>query len=626
MSGIFGIINLNHAPVDSIELSLMANALRRRGPDNQSFWQEGEVGLGHSLLATTESALFEDMPFRDATTGCVITADARIDNRDELIAALGMNDESKFVGDGELILNTYLKWGRACPEHLLGDFAFALWDPRNRELFCARDHFGMRPFIFHHVADKVFAFASSVPALLTQERIPKKINEARIADFLQNSLEDIDTVSTFYENVCRLSPAHSLCVSGGKLEVKRYWSLHPSGSMLNLSSDADYVEAFLEVFTASVKSRLMSADSQTLGSMLSGGMDSGSVVAMASRMLSDQGLPSLKTFSAVGPDPATCIETRSIHAAIGIGKVDPQMVNYAQLSSYIDEMRVLSTQIEEPFDRHMSLIRAIYLAAHRKGVKVMLDGVAGDSVLTEGRQMVQMIRSGHWLQAFNDAVGFKNFYGHDYSASRVLINAAKSAFIPNWARILKRSLSGSNQATPINAIINPAFARRVDLSGRLEQIRLHTPKPGLSDAEERAQLISRPILVVARERYDRVASVNGIEPRDPFLDRRLVDFCLRLPNRKLQAGGWSKRILRLAMSGRLPDDVIWRRGKEHLGLEFTSKVFSGFVGNLGFNEDDLERLSPYLSPELIVAIRRGELQGRVSHDILSLAFWLRSVH
>jgi len=626
LSGIFGLINLNHAPVEFADLSLMADTLKRRGPDSQTFWQEGAVGLGHALLATTPSALFEPMPFRDSASGCVITADARIDNREELIAALGINIEGKFVGDGELILRAYLKWGNACPEHLLGDFAFALWNPQKRELFCARDQFGMRPFNFYHASDRIFAFASSVPALLALKQIPKKINEARIADFLYD-LEAVDTVSTFYENVYRLSPAHSLCVSERKFEVKRYWRLQASGSTLRFSSDAEYVEAFLEVFTTAVKSRLVTADvsKATLGSMLSGGMDSGSVVAIASRILSDQGCPPLKTFSAVGPNPETCGETRSIHAAMGIGGIDPQLVSYSEFSPYLDDIRAVTMQMDEPFDYNMSIIRTIYLTAHLRGVKVLLDGVGGDTVFATGTQIARMIRSGHWVQALSDVFGMKRFHGSAFSVSYALLNAFKTAFAPNFVSKLKRSLSFRQKTMSNNGIIAPSFSRRINLFGRFQQQALHSPNPWLSYAEERAQLICHPFLVVGRERYDRIASAFGIEPRDPFLDRRLIDFCLHLPSRKLQAGGWEKIMLRQAMAEKLPDHVRWKLRREHLGPEFTSKVFHDWTGLNGLSDDDIERLSLYLAPQKISAIRQGMLQKWDYYEIIALAFWLRRV-
>ena len=118
----------------------MTAMLKRRGPDADRRWNNGPVGLGHTLLSTTPQLFIEPQPIEHPETGCVITADVRLDNREELIAALDIHRDP--VGDAEIILGAYLKWGADCPNHLLGDFAFAIWDPRHKRVFCARDHSG----------------------------------------------------------------------------------------------------------------------------------------------------------------------------------------------------------------------------------------------------------------------------------------------------------------------------------------------------------------------------------------------------------------------------------------------------------------------------------------------------
>lgn len=170
MSGICGIVSLSGEPLRPESLGPAIARLRRRGPDGVDIWQSEEVALGHTLLATTPEALVEKLPLRHPETGCVITADARIDNRDELFTLLGLTQPGRIIGDGELILRAYLRWGEACPEHLLGDFAFAIWDPRCRALFCARDHTGMRQLIYTHREHGVFAFATEPRACRPGER------------------------------------------------------------------------------------------------------------------------------------------------------------------------------------------------------------------------------------------------------------------------------------------------------------------------------------------------------------------------------------------------------------------------------------------------------------------------
>src|SRR5262249_21169187 len=180
MSGIFGIHFLNGAPVSDPQLKRMSGLLAHRGPDGEGRWCDHSVGLGHRMLCTTPEAITEQVPLVDRAGSLVITADARLDNRVELISALGVSANSS---DGELILAAYRKWGEACPEHLLGDFAFAIWDARDQSLFCARDHFGVRPF-YYYLSQSIFVFATEIKALFSMPEVQRKLNEVRLGDHL----------------------------------------------------------------------------------------------------------------------------------------------------------------------------------------------------------------------------------------------------------------------------------------------------------------------------------------------------------------------------------------------------------------------------------------------------------
>jgi asparagine synthase (glutamine-hydrolysing) len=570
MSGIFGLFNQDGAPVRGVDLAAMASLLERRGPDRTGTWHEGAIGLGHTLLATTPELVFEHQPLRHAESGCVISADVRLDNRAELLASLGIAAErAASVGDAEIILTAYLTWGEPCVERLLGDFALAIWDPRRRTLFCARDHFGMRPLYYHHTPGRFVAIASEPRAILVLPQTPYRINEGRIADFLVSQLEGIDRTSTFYEEVYRLPPAHTVTVTPEGMQQRRYWTLEP-GPELRLPSNEAYAEAFLDVFTEAVRCRLRSVG--PVGSMLSGGMDSGSVVAVARGLLAEEGRGPLPTFSAVGPNPETCIETRTIHAALTMCGLDPYIVSRGQLDGLMPELEELTWNLDEPFDNHMTLPRAIYLAAHRQGLKVLLDGIGGDLVLSDASHLSRLVRAGRWLAAYREAAGQTAFYGNGYPVRRQLHLSARTAFIPNPFRRLGRRLLGHRRLERVvrESMINRGFAGRVSLAERLKVLYDHRPSGLLpSYGVERAQVIEHPYVAVGRERFDRVAAAVAIEPRDPFLDRRVATFCLALPGEQTLSGGWPKAILRHAMTGRLPDAVRWRRGKEHLGWSFT---------------------------------------------------------
>lgn len=160
MSGIFGLIYTEGKPSLQTRLEAMLSALSRRGPDNAGLWHSNTVGLGHRMLCTTPEAHFESLPFHDIPSGCIITSDARVDNRDDLIHSLGKNVfKTDVIPDSIILLQAYLKWGESCVNHILGDFAFGIWDTRKRQLFCARDHLGIKPFTYCYQKDS-FVFCS----------------------------------------------------------------------------------------------------------------------------------------------------------------------------------------------------------------------------------------------------------------------------------------------------------------------------------------------------------------------------------------------------------------------------------------------------------------------------------
>ena len=205
MSGIVGIINLEGATVDRQLLQQMTEFMAYRGPDVQDIWVDGNVGFGHALLRTTSESLGEQQPC--SLDGEVwITADARIDNRAELIEKLNSSIDLKTVTDVELILRAYQVWEEDCVKHLLGDFAFAIWDSRVQRLFCARDHFGVKPFYYARVGNSLI-FGNTLNGVRIHPQVSDELNDLAIADFLLFGYnQELDT--TTFADIQRLPPAH----------------------------------------------------------------------------------------------------------------------------------------------------------------------------------------------------------------------------------------------------------------------------------------------------------------------------------------------------------------------------------------------------------------------------------
>ena len=621
MSGICGILTLDGSVPTLAQIAAMTAPLERRGPEGRHHALCGPVALGHTLLATTPEALIEVLPFTEMATGCVITGDVRLDNRDELVLALGLEQGPANLGDGELVLRAYSEWGEACVDRLLGDFAFAIWDPRSSRLFCARDHTGMRQLLYYHLPGFLFAFATEARAVLAHPNVRATLNETRVADYLLG-LEGADFESTFFSEVLRLPPAHCLTVDGDGLAIRRYWTLE-AGPMLDLQSDDEYAEAFLKVFTEAVRCRLRCAGS--LGSMLSGGMDSGSVVAVATRLLAAAGGPPLKTFSAISSDPSACRESLTILEAVKIPHLEPLVITPAILEQTGEAILALTQQVQDPFDAHMVMIRTIYQQARLTGISVVLDGVNGDVALTSETYQPRLLRRGSWRLAWREAIGEETFFGWGWTRWYSLRGSAIGAFVPSWFRWLWRRLTPRRHGAPLTG----AFAKRVRSIARLDRYWRLNHALGRNFVEDRCHAIMSANPVVARERYDRVAASCAIECRDPFMDVRVLELSLRLPGAVLHKDGWRKLILRKAMAGLLPDMIIWRRGKEHVGWQFRQKLIDRFPDYLHLNPNEIETAEPYVAGIRLLVARQalaGTDMGWFGFQVVSLAHWLaRSV-
>lgn len=369
MSAICGIYYSEGGVVSDQRLKIMVQSMRHRGPDNSGTFVKGNIGLGQAMLCTTLESLQENQPFTECET--TIVADARIDNRDELIEKLGLPGTAT---DSRIILNAYHKWKGNCPRELLGDFSFAIWDERIGRVFCARDHMGVRPF-YYYQSDKIYAFASEIKALLQLPEVPKKINKEMVANYLATVLDDREI--TFYENVRRLPAAHSMISSGDPV---RYWRLDPTRKTIR-PSDQEYAAEFLKVFNEAVRCRARCIF--PIGSTLSGGLDSSSVCCLASlelAMLEKH----LETFSAVFPNAPKCDETPFIKEVLSKGNMNPHFIRADSLSP-LGEISMVFDELDEPFwIPNLFWIRAICQSANRIGVRILLDGFDGDTVVSHG--------------------------------------------------------------------------------------------------------------------------------------------------------------------------------------------------------------------------------------------------
>lgn len=572
MSAITGLYYREGRPLDRTILDRMSGTLALRGSDGSAVWCDGNVGLGHRMSWTTPESLQESLPLVDESREFVITADARIDNRDELLSALVLNARPSEIADSQLILAAYKKWGEGCPEKIIGDFAFAIWDRRRQILFCARDPIGVKPF-YYFLSDRVFVFASEIKALFCVGDVPCELNERRVADHLLSVFED--KVATFYRNIFRLPPAHSLTVGNGVNRLHRYWSLDPSLEV-RLASDQEYAEAFRDIFTTAVRSRLRS--SFPVGSSLSGGLDSSSVACTARMLLAQDGRR-LHTYSAIFPglreeDLAKIDEREYINAVLELADFEPHFVRADYLGPLADLDRVLWHEDEPFIAPNLYLHWALYGAARQDGVQVFLDGLDGDTTVSHGLDYLsELARKGKFWTLMREAGELSRKSPNRYFTSRrIAWEYGFRNLIPNGVENLARRFLGRQKPNGIEGVINPSFAGRMKLAGLAGETNNHGTRTKKKAREAHCESLESGLIPYTLELADRASAAFGIEARYPFFDRRLIEFCLALPADQKLRRGWTRSVMRRAMTGILPRKVQWRIGKGNLSPNFKRRL------------------------------------------------------
>ena len=395
MSGITGIFYRNGRTIETEQIQNMNDMISHRGPDGSAIWKDGSTALGHQMLWTTPESLHESLPFEEH--GLTITADARIDNRKELSKTLDIEDIED-ISDSYFILKSYEKWGDQCPKHLLGDFVFVIWDKIRKEIFCARDHFGVKPF-YYYLSNETFFFASEINALKYHDEVGHDFNNLRIATYLVPLAENREY--TFYESINRLPAASTLLINSDEMKKNTYWALDVNKEIL-MDSDEEYAQKFLEIFTEAIKCRMRSAYST--GSLLSGGLDSSSIACTMHKILQEENSNyDLKTFSIIFDDLNICDEKEYIDEVLLLDNLEPYFVKGDKYSP-LNEINEVLESIGEPFNvPNLYLHRELYQEAEKKEVRVLLDGFDGDTtVFFEERYALDLAREMQLKKLFSE--------------------------------------------------------------------------------------------------------------------------------------------------------------------------------------------------------------------------------
>lgn len=641
MSAIAGILNFGGAPVKPGCMERVTAAMAPNGPDGISHWQNGPVALGHCMLRTTPETIREVQPLAGGSKNLVLIMEGRLDNREELERSLGAIGALRGrSSDAELVLRAYEVWGESSPQHLLGDFAYAIWDSRRQRMFCAVDQMGACQ-IYYVLNDRFFAFASTEESLLALEGVSGRPNEHLIAYLLVPALQIFERNSSWLHDVKILAPGQLVSVTpDGNSKLKTYWQLQP-GDELQFGSEDDARRQFEFLFREAVHCRLPANGS--VAHMLSGGLDSASIRAGVSLALRPGAELSYRTYSAVSDEPQTCIETQCIQSLAT--NVDASFVNVPSFSGMVDAADLVQATWSNahPCDNSIVLPALMCLAAHRRGDRVMLHGASGDVTShVPNRYPAYFIRSGKWKTAWTECqqASRNNNYLRGTSPFKLLLLNAWTAGAPLPVKsFAHRVRPHSPHFSLEDSAINPDFAKKHQIA---EQIAFHTAASrALSrdiQADQAQVLTARHGLALGLGGYARLGKRYGLEMRDPWADRRVVEYFLRLPLRYKIKDGWTKYMVRTSFDGLLEPKVRWRLGKEHLGWQCTQRVMGEsqafiqecFERDLGFVQEFVDtsaiktRLGRYLKRGKTGGARRDD-DCQFLYDKLAMILWLKRI-
>ncbi len=564
MSGLAGVfMRRTDAPAVRATVAAMGDAAPHRAVDGSWAWHAGSFsGIRQRTFCTPEDSYEQIAVETHGPT--VMLFEGRLDNRDELAHSFDLSPAPlSGLSDAALALRAWVRWREQTPIKLLGDFALAVWDGPGEQVFCATDALGVRPF-HYYLSDTTFVFATELKQLLAHPVVPCEPNERAVAEFL--CTDPRASGQTLYRHLHRLPHAHALTVTKTDARLVRYWDPRHV-TPLTFRDDAAYVERFREIFDRSVADRLRTA--YPLGVHLSGGLDSSSVLVTAAGMAGPRGLSAVSLMFPGVPDADehAYIDAVLRHRPMSAVQIEPPPFDPEAVRDQVRQRRYL------PDFPNVLVASALRGAMAARGIRSSLTGSGGDLGLAGSYfHYADLLKRGQFVSFARRYREVARSPEHGWTSAEVL-RGGLWPLLPSTLRRALRPLARRLVGMNVPSWIDPAFARRV---GMLDLAPIAPPPNRHLAAATSAAAYDGGLMHAMLDLYELGSSAYGIYDRHPFLDRRVAEFAVALPDDLRWRNRQMKYVLRRAMAGRLPDAV--RERSDHAKSDFSHLAIDALEG------------------------------------------------
>lgn len=561
--GIFSFKKDRNLSANEIHFELIS--ISKSKGETLSVWSDENIGLAQQNIA----AKTDVSPAINPSNKFCIVSDACLTNRTELLNEFGvLSSERSGFATGNLILSAFEKWGEDCVEHLVGDFAFAIWDKQRQKLFCARDHMGGSK-LYYYQDKKRLIFASSPRGILNFSNVEKKFNKNKLSYFLLPEPHLLSVEESWFENILPLPAATILTADGTGIKTRKYWQPE-IGLPLPYKNNEEVLEAFRELMFELVAAPLQEFNSVT--ALLSGGLDSSSIVSVAAKILEKQN-KELTVFSAVledQNDPHFSDERYFIDRFKSFPNVMIKYVSAPGSGTFTDLTELFENNDHPLINSRHYFFKEFSREARKIGSGTILEGVFGEFGPTYPGEsgFAELLANVKWVTLWRELRKRKKLYGHSI---RYNFRAnALNPILPDFLKKLKRGNVGSEIPLNTDHPLQEHFFQELLKGTDIQKC----PVGQLDPDHRKSQLADFSFL--HRKITEFPSSTFGGEPveyRYPFLNKKLLEFCLAVPLKLKIHDGYARYLVRAGLDGILPPEIQWRTSKTPFSPDYIRRYF-----------------------------------------------------